>query len=127
MVKHVVEGPDEFPWTERYGPHPLVVRLIQNQEFRASFIAWFDDHLDSDFSAEVLNAKLDEMVAGLAPYMQEHRNRWPYVSEMNNDWTFHIDLIRDFIRQRSGYVRQHLIEVLGSTNAAQEDGSGTRR
>jgi len=113
MVKHVAEGLN-IPEFGMYGPHPLLVKLLKNNEFKTSFITWFEQHLDQEFSPEVNNAKLDEMVAEIAPYMDEYRQRWPFVTEMNNDWDYHIQLIRDYIDTRADYVRQHLYEQFGT-------------
>jgi len=107
---------------EQFGPHPLLPKLLQNDEFKNQFIQWFEDHLNSNLLPDTFHTILDEMVAELDPYMEEHRHRWPFVTEMNNDWTYNLDLVRDYFNKRPDYVRRHLAEQFyGGTKTQPED------
>lgn len=113
MIKHVFEGMP-IPDFGTYGPHTLAPRLIHNEEFKNSFINWFVEHLDSDFSVNTVLAILEEMKTELAPYFTEYRQRWPFVTEMNNDWEFQLNKMREYIKARPDYLKQHLVERFGT-------------
>ncbi|MBC8181810.1 CotH kinase family protein [candidate division KSB1 bacterium] len=115
MIKHVIDGVF-IPGFGTYGPHPLLPKLLENDEFKNSFINWFDVHLDLEFAPTRAISLLNEMAAEIEPYMQEYKHRWPFSTDMNNDWHYHLDLIRNFINVRQDIVRQHLLEQFGSTN-----------
>jgi len=109
MIKLVTEGlsiPD-FGFS---GPHWLLMRLLVNDEFKQSFVAWFDEHLETTLSPDTLYVLMDEMKDEIEPYMEEYRERWPFVSQMNNDWYYNIELMKEFIEERSSYLNQHLLE-----------------
>jgi hypothetical protein len=115
MVSHVIDG-IFIPGFGTYGPHPLLPKLLENDEFKNAFINWFNVHLDSEFAPTRSFSILDELAAEIEPYMQEYKQRWPFSTDMNNDWYYHLDLIRNFINVRPNIVRQHLIEKFGSTS-----------
>lgn len=121
MIKNVIEGL-AIPGFGQYGPHPILVKLLVNDEFKAGFIAWFDEHLDMEFSADSMHRKLDEMVVEIEPYLQEFQHRWPFETAMNNDWYFHLNLIKNYIKNRPAFVRLHLVEQFG-----EDAGVPTRR
>lgn len=92
----------------RFGPHPLVLGLSNwekdfglNRKFLDPFINWFADHMNTNLSSEFAIARLDEMVAELAPYMPEYRERW----QLNYDWDYRIQEIRNFFNARPGYMK----------------------
>ncbi|MFC2133412.1 CotH kinase family protein [Bacteroidota bacterium] len=111
MIKHVVEGVP-IPEFGLYGPHPVLVRLLQNDEFKQSFIDWLFDHLNNELSPESINAKLDEIAGEIEPYLNEYRERCPYISYSSAS----LEPIRDYINQRGTYVLNHLVEQFGSNS-----------
>ncbi len=119
MIEHVIDGVF-IPGFGTYGPHPLLPKLLENDEFKNSFRNWFADHLDLEFTPARAISILDEMAAEIEPYMQEYKHRWPFTTDMNNDWYYHLDLIRNFINVRQDIVKQHLIEQFGSTAVSEE-------
>jgi hypothetical protein len=116
MVKAVTEGVD-IPGFGKYGPHPVMEELMDNPSFRESFVAWFEHALDHEFLPDSTIGLLEEITAGLEPYMEEHLKRWPYIAGGLDGWKDQLDLIREFLLQRPYYVRQHLQEFAnaGST------------
>jgi hypothetical protein len=60
-----------------------------------------------------MKTKLDEMVAELAPYMQEYRNRWQFIPSMNTTWSSNIDYMKKWIDDRPHYMRQQLTQIPG--------------
>ncbi|KAA3619596.1 MAG: T9SS C-terminal target domain-containing protein [Calditrichaeota bacterium] len=113
MLAHVIDGTPILGFGQ-YGPHPILVHLLANEEFKNTFIHWFDVHMKSTFLPENMNMLLDEMVAELAPYMPEYRHRWPFVTQMENDWQFHIELIRNFIDERPQFMSRHIEQRFGA-------------
>lgn len=124
MLKHVIHGTN-LPGFGQYGPHPVLVKLLANGEFKSEFIDWFVSRMQTTFAPDTMIALLDEMVAELRPYFAEHRRRWPYQSELNNDWDFSIDLLKNFARNRPNYVRQHLEEEFGITGLDSKENETT--
>ena len=121
MIKHLIEG-IQIPFFGQYGPHPLLIKLIENDEFKKKYIQWHHDKLENEFSPETMNAILDEMVVELEPYMPEHIRRWPYEAESMAAWYAQIEIIRNFLNRRPDYVRQHLLEQFGTDTVPQTDG-----
>ncbi len=117
MIKAVTEGVD-IPGFGKYGPHPIMVQLMYNSEFRESFIAWFEHALTHEFLPDTSIKILDEMTDELEPFMEEHLARWPYITDGIDGWYSQLEEIRDFLSQRPYYIRKHLQEfsTLGSTS-----------
>lgn len=113
MVQQVLRGLD-VPYWGFHGPHELLVELLKNEEFKLQFVLWFEEHLEKEFSPEIMHSRLDTIVMELEPYMDEYRARWPFEATFNIEQDYHIQRIRDFIDQRPAYVRQHLLEEFGT-------------
>ena len=111
MIKHVVEG-TPIPNFGRYGPHPILVRLLENDEFKQSFVNWFHNHLNNELSSDTINAKLDEIASEIEPYLGEYRNRCPYISYSSTT----LETVWEFISQRAPYVFQHLDEQVSDSD-----------
>lgn len=90
------------PWST------LMLRnLVKNQEFKHQFINRFCDLMNGDLSESRVETQLDSLQGRLAPFMQEHINRWRRPTSLN-EWNNNIQVMRNFARQRPGYVRQHI-------------------
>jgi len=63
--------------SEGYGPHPLLVKLLQNARFKSMFINTYADWLNSRVLSSVELARFDAMKAALAPFIAEYDSRWP--------------------------------------------------
>ncbi|MFC2125095.1 CotH kinase family protein [Bacteroidota bacterium] len=114
MIKHVIDGV-EIPNFGTYGPQPLLVKLLENYEFKVAFINWFGEHLNNEFSPEVTNNILNEMIAELSPYVEEYRNRWPFIADLNAT----VEEIRSFNRQRPEIVNNHIKEYFNTDDNLQ--------
>jgi hypothetical protein len=97
-----------------YGPHPVLIRLLENREFKNAFVKWFYDNMKTRYAPANMTALLDDMAAEIEPYLPEYRERWPFVTSMNNDWNYHLDLIKTFAKERPAYMTQHLINEFGA-------------
>ena len=82
----------------------LFRRLLENTEFRQSFVTRYSDHLNSSFKTERLLAQLNSMQQHIAPEMAEHSRRWRQPVNWSND----VQRIRDYATQRPTAVWGHL-------------------
>ena len=110
MVKVVTEGVD-IPGFGKYGPHPIVQQIYNNEEFRDSLNSWFAYHLGHEFHPDSMNLLLDDMAAEIRPYMAEYKHRWPFIGDMTNGWENAINGIKEFNNLRPDYMRAHLSEI----------------
>ncbi len=112
MLAHTIDG-TPIPGFGQYGPHPVLVRLLQNDAFKKAFVGWFMRQMETTFSPQKMNDLLDEMVAEISPYYEEYRQRWPFLPALNGEWQVHLQRIRDFNLARPQYMRRHLEERFG--------------
>lgn len=98
----------------------LVLRtLLTNEDFRSRFICRFADLLNSNFSPERALARLDEMEALYLPYVQEHIDRWNLHRRSLENYRSEIERMREYARNRPRFVRQHLQEQFGLSEAVE--------
>jgi Leucine-rich repeat (LRR) protein len=82
--------------------------LLQNDEFRRSFINQFADHLNTTFREQVVIDKINENETLYSPDTQEHLYRWGALGGSYNSWLKNIEKIREFARLRPTYQREHI-------------------
>lgn len=122
MLEATIVGTD-IPTFGTYGPHPLLKKIHNNEEFKADFINWFDEHMKNEFHPDTMNLLLDKMVAEISPYMEEYKHRWPFIGSVNGSWEESIDIVREFNQLRPEYMREHLLEYeLGLITALDKPG-----
>jgi len=109
MLKATIVG-TEIPIFGTYGPHPILKKIYSNEEFKADFIRWFEDHMTNEFHPDSMNVLLDSMIAEINPYMEEYKRRWPFIGDINGSWGEALEIVREFIELRPGYMREHLLE-----------------
>lgn len=80
----------------------ILNRLLDNPEFRASFINAFADHMATTFQPARVHTLADDMAAVIAPYMPEHAARW------RNQRDYSVDYIKVYGSARPAHMRQHL-------------------
>jgi len=107
MLDAVTRGVD-IPNFGKYGPHPIMARIAENEEFNAAFTDWYYDHRNHEFHPDTMNALLDEMAAEIRPYMAEYKHRWPFIGAMRDDWETSLAQIKEFNDLRPEYAQQHL-------------------
>lgn len=115
MIKAVIEG-IPFPMFGKYGPHPIMTEIYDNQEFLDEFVAWYMEHKDHEFHPDTMNALLDEMAAELRPYMPEYKHRWPFIGTILEEWETAIELMKEYNLARPAYVQQHLWGLTATEN-----------
>jgi len=111
MIEASIEG-REIPYFGKYGPHPILSKLIQNQSFKESFISWFEEAMENEFLPENMNNLLDEMAEEIRPYMKEYKDRWPFIGDVDGEWANSLDQIRDFNNRRPEFMKMHLEQLL---------------
>ncbi len=109
MLEAAIRGID-IPGFERYGPHPIFKKIYTNEEFKRSFLDWFDARFINEFHPDTMNLKLDYMAAEIRPYMEEYKHRWPFINDANVDWENSIEQIKEYNRLRPDYMKSHLLE-----------------
>ncbi len=107
MLKAAIVGVD-IPGFGKYGPHPVLARIHDNEEFKDSFIEMFDYRMDHEFHPDSMNQLLEEMAAEIRPYMQEYKERWPFIRDLDNEWANSLESIKEFNNLRPDYMRDHL-------------------
>lgn len=91
-------------------------QLLQNQQYRRQFINRAADLLNTVFSPEYVQTRLDSLEAMYLPEIQEHINRWRRpVSE--ETWQQHIQVMRDFAAERPDFLRQHIRQQFNLSSA----------
>jgi hypothetical protein len=113
MLKAVLEGVD-IPGFGKYGPHPIMVEVYKNHEFRKSFLDWYLYHRDREFHPDTMNLLLDEMAAELRPYMAEYAHRWPFIGAIRGDWETSLEGIREYNLARPEYMDDHILQWLNT-------------
>jgi len=68
MVDHVLENGEI--------PHPLLITLLENDEFKTSFLNNFAHMMNTYFRTSVEVAHFTEMAEALEPYIPEYLDRW---------------------------------------------------
>lgn len=92
----------------------IIRKLLENEEARELYINMFADYLNSIFKEEVADKLLNEMAKAIEEEMPFHKKRWG--GSMGN-WHSSIELVRTFIQERPGYIREFIVEKfkLGGT------------
>lgn len=83
----------------------ILGKLLENPEFRTEFINRFADHLNTSFSFNVVNNKIDEMKSAIESSIPEHIDRWSTIS----DWQYEIDTLKSFALNRTPNIKQHIV------------------
>jgi len=99
----------------QFGPHPILIKLLDNIEFKNKFIQWFADRMNMEFKPTVMENYLDEMAMEIEPYIPEYQNRW----QLNYNWSSEIEAIRSFIRKRPQYIIDQIINEFNLTGMAE--------
>ncbi len=89
-------------WCEN---HILFRKLMQNIEFRNSFINRAADLMNTILHPQSLNAGLDKFEARLSTEMPMHFQRW---GSSVSAWQNQIQVMRSFSNQRAQYFRNHI-------------------
>lgn len=82
--------------------------MLRSPLFRNDFINRFADLLNTAFLPSRLEQHIDDVDETIAPYMQEHYERWHRPTPENR--ALHVNLIRTFAENRKAAVEEHIID-----------------
>lgn len=104
--------------TEKW-PNPawstfIIRKLLENDSIKTVYINRFADHLNTIFSEENVNFKLDSIYNLIKDEMPYHAERWHTTIEK---WNIRVDRMREFANKRPYYLRTYLMQKfdLGDT------------
>jgi hypothetical protein len=81
------------------------VRLLNNSDFRNSFIERFAYHLQHTFEPEKVVARIDYLAANIEDEMPRQVERW---GGSVDRWYYEIEQMREFARLRPAVVTEHI-------------------
>lgn len=101
-------------------PNVLFRSLLNNEQFKHTFINEFADHLNTTFHPDRVIQTIQKMKAGIEPEMENHIKRWGAPTSMD-EWNNNVEKMIDFAEQRPMFVREHLANHfnLGETVSVQ--------
>lgn len=102
----------------------MIRGLFDNKEFKELFISKFYDALDSIYSEQVVLEQIDQLADKIRVEIPEHLLRWEKQetwlgaiyhklfskSVQKVDWEEEVDVLREFAKNRVGYLKQYLSE-----------------
>jgi hypothetical protein len=109
MIGHVTNPLGNCRW--EYGPwiNLIMVNLMDNDDFRTSFITRFADMLNTVFLPERATDIIINKKQKLLNEMPTHISRWQEPQNINF-WHESVDTMLHFADVRPGFQRQHIIE-----------------
>ncbi len=93
----------------------LLQKLLANAEFRNAFLVRMAMLLNTDLAPEAVLAELDALAAAIAPAISYEVGHWPTDGD---SWIANVEAIRDFVRRRPDFVRQHAVQGLDLSGTA---------
>ncbi|MCR9133845.1 MAG: CotH kinase family protein [bacterium] len=88
----------------------LFRKLLENDDFKTTFIQRYSVHLQHTFERSRLRAILDSTKALVESEVPRHMERWQKSFRLgwNMDWEKHVEVVEDFIHNRNTVARQNL-------------------
>ena len=98
------EGPNwpNPPWSTF-----ILRKLLDNEEFRQTFINRFSDHLNYSFHPQRVLTYIDKHYRQIKPEIPRHFERWRLSRE---NWEKQVQIMRTFAKERPQYMRMYLME-----------------
>ncbi|MBN2481351.1 MAG: CotH kinase family protein, partial [Bacteroidales bacterium] len=94
--------------------------LLLNPEFKTKFIQRFSAYMNSIFHPDTVVSLIDQMQEKLSPEMPRHIERWRggefyygYPIPNYSAWLNNVEVMRNFAKNRPGYMRQHINDFFG--------------
>lgn len=109
-VRLVFDSTRAADWPNPLWSTRLQRRLIENPQFRQTFLNRFFAHIYSTFDPNLVIKTIDSIAALYQPEMPYHCNRWG----MNyNAWLSNVENLRNAARQRPAIVVNQLVQWFG--------------
>jgi len=86
----------------------LIRKMLENEEFRNSFIQRFAGHIQTTFAPARAVARIDSLQALLAPEIPRHKQRWPASLSFGATWEAQMEITREFARKRPAAMMGHI-------------------
>jgi uncharacterized repeat protein (TIGR02543 family) len=109
MIEYIT---NRFLEDGREWPNLLFRNLLENENFRHSFINRIADHLNTAFLPSRVLSEIDRFAQRIEPEIDEHTRRWRY-PESKNEWESLVERLRTNAANRPEYVRKHVMEHFG--------------
>lgn len=87
--------------------------LLENEDFKASFIARFTYAVENLFTYEKTSKVLDEYSEALKPIIGLHFIRWPGDGGSMSKWNSQINVLRTFLEKRPKYALETMKNYFG--------------
>lgn len=88
----------------------LFKELMGNKELQLKFAEIMDDLLNTVFSTENVNQKIDELAATIRPEIPKSIERWENIESIDA-WEQNINVLYKFAEKRPAIVRAHIMEA----------------
>ncbi|QSX05774.1 CotH kinase family protein [Sedimentibacter sp. zth1] len=85
-------------------------KLLDNDKFKTQFINTFADRLNTIYKEDNVLDSINKFADIYEPYVQEHINVWQIFKGNINLWYNQISILKDFVKSRPMYVRNHIID-----------------
>ncbi len=85
----------------------IIRSLLKNKKLEVQYINTFADHLNTVYEPKRAEKLWEEMQAAVQNEMKYHVDKW---STSIENWEFHLDVVREFIKERPAYLRQFIVE-----------------
>lgn len=108
LAKATATGSEEWYNTDEFTV--MLRALLTNEEFKTSFITRFSDLLNTSFSAENAQARLDAMLEIYLPYVPQQILRWKLHNGSMDSYLSEIDRMRAYAQNRPDVIRGHIKE-----------------
>lgn len=89
----------------------ILRKLLENPSFRDAFVNRFADHLNTSFQPYRVETKIEDLYKQIQPEIPRHLDRW---NLSHSRWEDQVELLHKFGRERSNYVRMHLMEFFNT-------------
>ncbi len=88
----------------------LFRKLLENEEFKSTFIQRYSVHLQHTFERSRLLGIIDSTKALIESEVPRHMERWQKSFRLGGgmDWEKHVEVVEDFIQSRNTIARQNL-------------------
>lgn len=112
---------------ERDWPNPawstfLLRKLLENEEFKQTFIVRFADYLNQDLEPNQVVAKIDSFYELLHDEIPRHLKRWNLSA---TTWETQVQVLKDFARERPEHIRMHLMDMFKTGKQVRVDLAAT--
>jgi len=104
--------------TQARWPGILLSSLLENPEFRVSFINRFADHLNTSFVPSRVIATINQMEAAREQEIEEALLRWRGDDASIEQWRGVMGVLREYGEERPFFVRRHIVDYFDLSGTA---------